>query len=123
MLLGDFFTINAIQIEGNSIRAILGLNAMHPIFEGHFPGQPVLPGACMLQIIKEILQTYIHTNIQLVKGHQLKFISPISPSNTGILQLMLRHAISENNEIAVSATLSNNAITCFKFSGIFQSGK
>lgn len=31
------------------------LDAAHPIYAGHFPGNPVLPGVCTLQIVRECL--------------------------------------------------------------------
>ena len=30
------------------------LNPQHAIYSGHFPQQPVVPGVCMLQIIKRV---------------------------------------------------------------------
>lgn len=32
------------------------LNPQHAIYSGHFPQQPVVPGVCMLQIIKECIE-------------------------------------------------------------------
>ena len=123
MLLGDFFTINSIQEEGDTAKAVLELNITHPIFEGHFPGQPVVPGACLLQMVKEILQTIKGNNIQLIKAHQLKFISLINPLENSILQIDLKYSNAENGDIITSATCSYGTITCFKFSGIFQTVK
>jgi len=123
MLLGNFYTISSVQKENNSINAMLELNTTHRIFEGHFPGQPVVPGACLLQMVKEIMQTVTPNNIRLIKAHQLKFISPINPSANNDLRFALTYNISANDEITVSATLLNNTVACFKFSGVFQSGK
>ena len=56
-MLDDFYTLNQIapQGEGKYICRIT-LNPAHPIFAGHFPGNPITPGVCMLQIIKELTE-------------------------------------------------------------------
>ena len=59
MLLNDFFTINDKVSSETEIWAELYINATHKIFEGHFPNQPVVPGVCMMQMIKEILEQVI----------------------------------------------------------------
>ncbi len=120
MLLGDFFTISSIQKEGDSSKAILELNAAHSIFEGHFPGQPVVPGACLLQMVKEIMQIITCSEMQLIKAHQLKFIFLIDPAKNTILQMVLTYSINENNEVKVLAILSKDTVVCFKFNGMFQ---
>jgi len=120
MLLGYFFTINSIEEEGDTAKAVLKLNITHPIFEGHFPGQPVVPGACLLQMVKEILQTIKGDNIQLIKAHQLKFISLINPLENSILQIVLKYRNAENGQTTASATCSYGTTICFKISGVFQ---
>ena len=30
------------------------LDAAHPVYAGHFPGNPVLPGVCTLQIVGSV---------------------------------------------------------------------
>ena len=32
------------------------LDASHPVYRGHFPGHPVLPGVCTLQLVR-VFQT------------------------------------------------------------------
>lgn len=120
MLLGDFFTISSIKEENNFFKAILELNTVHPIFDGHFPDQPVVPGACLLQMVKEITQTIMGSELQLIKAHQLKFISLIDPSKNPILEMVLTHSTTKNGEVVVSATLAKDTVACFKFSGLFQ---
>ena len=54
MLKDDFFIFTDLQTEGNIVKTDIELNAAHTIFKGHFPDQPILPGVCMLQMVKEV---------------------------------------------------------------------
>ena len=120
MLKDDFFTISSKQKENNSYKFILELNAMHNIFEGHFPGQPVVPGACMLQMLKEVTEIILDKKVQLTKADNLKFLQLINPNEHRTLQMDLTFNISEDGIANVSANLSNGSSVCFKFSGSFQ---
>jgi 3-hydroxyacyl-[acyl-carrier-protein] dehydratase len=79
MLLDDFFIIDDWQPGNGLARAILRINWGHPIFEGHFPGRPVVPGACLLQIVKELLSMAVSSEVRLTRTDQIKFISMIGP--------------------------------------------
>jgi len=120
MLKDDFFTISSIQKENNSFKIMLELNAMHKIFEGHFPGQPVVPGACMLQMVKEVTEIILIKKIQLTKADNIKFLLLINPNEHKALLMTLTCNISEDGIANVSANLSNGSSVCFKFSGSFQ---
>ncbi len=43
--------IDAIDVEAGTVTAISRLPEKSPIFEGHFPGYPTLPGVMMLELI------------------------------------------------------------------------
>ena len=118
-LLNDFFIINSITSDKGSVKATLELNAMHKIFEGHFPGQPVVPGVCMMQMIKEILEISIGKETRLKKADHLKFLSVINPAMNNIANADLKYTIEATDEINLTATLSNSTATCFKFRGMF----
>jgi len=120
MLKDDFFTISSIQKENNSFKIMLELNAMHKIFEGHFPGQPVVPGACMLQIVKEVTENILSKKMRLAKADNIKFLLLINPNEHRTLQMDLTFNISGDGIANVSANLSNGSSACFKFSGSFQ---
>ncbi|MES2331834.1 MAG: hydroxymyristoyl-ACP dehydratase [Bacteroidota bacterium] len=120
MLQGEFFTISSIKKEEASIQVMLDLNASHAIFAGHFPVQPVVPGACLLQMVKEIMEIALDNKLQLVKAHQLKFMSPIDPNRGKIVEAVLTFTITENKEVNVAATFTHEAIVCFKCNAIFR---
>lgn len=143
MLLNDFFTIKAIKGpndgdrkgSGNTFRATLEINARHRIFAGHFPGQPVVPGACLLQMVKEVTQLalvtqpalatdwVLVTELRLSEADSLKFLAPVDPQKNNLLEMVVTVLIKEEDKISVSANLFNHESVCFKFSGIFQAVK
>ncbi len=119
MLLGSLFSIVSMQTENNSVILELTLYDRHPVFDGHFPGRPVVPGACLLQLVKEIMQVITGGELQLIKANQLKFISLIEPARKGILKMQLTYQ-TEGTTVSASGTLFNDAVVCFRFNGSFQ---
>lgn len=103
MLLNDFYTIEALD-RVEAAHAVLRLNAAHPIFAGHFPGQPVVPGACQLQIIQEVLSHVLGNEYRLLKGDQVKFLMPIDPRRHPRIEATLRYSA-----VAVSADADGGA--------------
>ena len=75
MLQNDFFTITAVSGEGHSFNVMLELNASHTIFDGHFPGHPVVPGACLMQMVQEVTETVLGSELRLIRADHLKFIA------------------------------------------------
>lgn len=120
MLLNDFFTIQKIETSDTEIKALLAINAAHKIFEGHFPGQPVVPGVCMMQMIKETLETVTCGSTDLVSAPEIKFLVIIDPSQNNIIEAELKYKPEENGYVNVTAVLSKGETTHFKFRGLFH---
>lgn len=126
MLQNDFFTIRSIKKEDDSFRILLELNAAHKIFEGHFPGQPVVPGACLMQIIQEIAETALGRSLRLLRADHLKFIAFIDPVINRFLEVRFTYIIKGDSLLNVSGELSANnsadlldkSKLCLKFSGL-----
>lgn len=53
MLVKDYYTIDKITDTEECRQYHITLNADCPVYEGHFPGSPVSPGVCNIQMIKE----------------------------------------------------------------------
>jgi 3-hydroxyacyl-[acyl-carrier-protein] dehydratase len=120
MLLNDFFTVTTLSEEASSFKAVLALNARHRIFEGHFPGQPVVPGACLMQMVQEVTELALGGGtLRLIRADQMKFIIPIDPGKTVELEMKLDWVRKEDGAVQVTASISDNGRVCFKFSGVF----
>ena len=114
----DLFSIKNIAHEDGIILAVLNINQNSEILKGHFPGQPVIPGACMLQVLKEVLEDALKVSTLLKKADNLKFLRIIDPENTKTVLLDIVYKIGSDT-IGVSAKLSTDEMICFKFQGSF----
>ena len=57
------------------------------IYQAHFPGEPITPGVCIVQIGKELIellaeQTSKPQMLEIIKVKNVKFLSVISPNET-----------------------------------------
>ncbi|MDB5131885.1 MAG: FabA-like domain protein [Mucilaginibacter sp.] len=114
----DIFAITKIEHQNNSVHAALDVNKDSEIFKGHFPGQPVVPGACMLQVVKDVLETALNIQLQLKKAGHLKFVSMIDPRVAREVQMEISYKLGEE-EIAITASLACDGVVCFKLQGNF----
>jgi 3-hydroxyacyl-[acyl-carrier-protein] dehydratase len=122
ILEGHFYTIVNPVMENGKIQAIIKINAGHEIFRGHFPGQPVVPGVCMMQIVKELLEKNTGKAVRLHNGHDLKFLSVIDPGKNNMVNAEAYYTVHSSGDINVTARLFYNDITFFKFKGVFIEG-
>ena len=119
MLKDSLYKITSLSRQEGSIEAALKINADNAIFKGHFPNQPVLPGACMLHMLKEVLETALDASLRMKKADTIKFLTLIDPLQQGVLQLTVAYKPADNNELFVTANLSAGTNSCFKFKGVF----
>ncbi len=85
MLLNDLYTIQSLKEENNKIESAVQLNSHHDIFKGHFPGQPVLPGVCMMQMITEITGKFLKQALHISGAPLIKFLRMIDPEKTPLI--------------------------------------
>lgn len=111
------FSIDNITHDVGAITATISINKNSEIFDGHFPGQPVVPGACMLQLVKDVLETALSCSLQLTKAGHLKFISMIDPRIEQTAQLYITY--TKDEFVHATAKLVCGNTDSFKFQGIF----
>src|SRR5258705_13864017 len=120
MLQGDFFDIHKLKTAGFDIKADLVINAGHKIFEGHFAGHPVVPGVCMMQMVKEILEQVFKKKTNLASAADMKFLAIINPEENTNIQAVLKYKIEETSNMTVWASLFKDDRIYFKFKGVFN---
>lgn len=87
MLMNDFYSLREIQSTESDFTALISFNADHAIFKGHFPQQPIVPGVCMMQIVKEVLEQETGKKLILNNAPQVKFLQLITPEITPSIHL------------------------------------
>lgn len=103
-----------------SIEAEVRLNSNHEVFKGHFPGQPVLPGACMVQMLRAILEQAMQCEFKLSKASNIKFLSVVVPNiHTTIKYTIDIKSVSED-KLAVESQLWAGEVSSMKFSGLYK---
>lgn len=105
MLLDHFYTIRSCESADSTTWTIrLELNPQHPVYQGHFPNHPVVPGVCMLQFIKECTEEIRQRKLRYAQIASCKFLSALQPSETPLVSLTLSFkATEEGNQIQLQA--------------------
>jgi 3-hydroxyacyl-[acyl-carrier-protein] dehydratase len=116
MLLNDFYYIDILHAEDHQVNAQIRINPRHGIFEGHFPGQPVVPGVCMVQIVKELMEQHLVTKLLLRTASQLKFLQLVVPDEDDIIEVSIQYKIEKNN-YTIIASFRNGPGFIFKMNG------
>lgn len=121
MLLKNFYEIKSLErtAEGK-YTAQITINAAHDVFKGHFPGNPVTPGVCMMQIIKELTQEVVNVPLVMTSASNIKFMALINPEATPELKLELDVTETETGEVKVKNTTCFNETVALKLSCIYS---
>lgn len=100
-MLKDFYTLNTLQqIAANTYLCTLTLNAEHPIFKGHFPNNPVTPGVCMMQIVKNLTEQITGHQLQLTPDAQCKIYGAHQPRPSSFLATFTQFANPRRTSIS-----------------------
>ena len=94
MLLNNLYTIQSLSETDNIIQATINLKSDHAIFNGHFPGQPVLPGVCMMEMVSEVLGVCLHGSYRISGGPLIKFLRMIDPRMNPLINLEINYQTS-----------------------------
>ena len=123
MLSNSFYNIvSSTQLADGSYRYEVSLDGRHEIFKGHFPKLPVLPGVCILQIVKDIVEDIVGYKLRLRQASNVKFMSLIMPdSSDNRLTFVLNISRTDDTSWVVKNTTSQNDITVVKLTNIYQS--
>ncbi|MBU0763464.1 MAG: 3-hydroxyacyl-ACP dehydratase [Bacteroidetes bacterium] len=122
MLLNDFFKIKRIKKDKSntgSATVRVEINRLHAVFDGHFPGNPIVPGVCQLQMIKEILSELEGKTYYLKKGIDIKHIGIIVPGEPPLLDFNLDYSAESDDSVSMNCTITAEDKTFLKFRGVF----
>jgi len=116
----SYYSLNINKSTAEDILASVSLNADHELFKGHFPTQPVLPGACMIQIQKHIIEEANQYKVTFIAASNIKFLSVVDPQIHKVIIFTIRIKRLADELIAVDASLTAEEKVSMKFSGTYK---
>ena len=119
ILLDDFYSLIEKKASPGVVTARIAIKKTHRILEGHFPGLPVVPGVCMLQIVREIMEVHIGRDLKIIASDNMKFLSVISPEQNPEVEAAINYS-EDGGNFLINATLFAGATTFFKLKAILK---
>ena len=90
MLRGVLYETVSMDAAGATIRLL----PESPVYRGHFPGYPITPGVCLVEIALELMEEMADQvghdgKVRLVAAKNIKFTNPVLPTETTELRFNL----------------------------------
>ena len=125
MLLNNFLYIQSVSVAepfGSQQQCLYSgvLSENHMIYKGHFPGNPIVPGVCQVQMIKELVELTVKHPLNLTESDNIKFLSMINPRINSHLEFNIHIIRTTDCQFSVTANIKSGATTFLKFKGKFE---
>ena len=128
MLRNSFFSTVSLPQTSQNINADhpvvfkvgIRINPDHPIFEGHFPEQPIVPGVTYIEMIREIMEMVLNKELQLKEGTNIKFLAITNPLINAYLDIEFSLIQKEENLITAKVLITSENNPVIKFEGKFS---
>ncbi len=115
-LKNDFYEVVSADRDAPVPSYHIRLNAGHQIFQAHFPGKPVTPGVCLIQIGKELTEDFLGRKLQLRLLKNVKFLSVVSPLQTPEFVFRITKVTVDSDEVALQLTADDGDTPLLKMS-------
>ena len=81
---------------------------------------PIVPGVCMMQMMKEIMEQQVKRKLIVRTGDNMKFLSVINPNENSEIEANINYEDGQDG-ILINATLFSGTTTFFKLKATLQS--
>lgn len=112
----NLFTIKQDTSHENQHEFALQLNAEHLIYKAHFPGKPIMPGVCIVQIAKELAEEMVGRQLDVISVKNAKFLAVINPEKNPEVTYVVEVLMVTEDEVVFSALVKNEKTSFAKLS-------
>lgn len=108
MLVPDYYSIKEQYKEADSFVFCVALNPACQVYEGHFPGSPVSPGVCNIQMIKECIELATGKELFMNYIQQCRLTTLITPQTHPELNIRIQILSETAEQVKVRALIESN---------------
>ena len=118
--LDNLFHIESIEDSENGFTALLCCNPNHLIYQAHFPGNPITPGACLLQTAGEVLQRKLGRPLFLKASKNVKYLNVLVPAEGKEVRFTFSNIVESETECKAEVVIADEASVYTKMSLTFS---
>ncbi|RLD67494.1 MAG: 3-hydroxyacyl-ACP dehydratase [Bacteroidetes bacterium] len=116
------YKILSIEKLEEATRIVVSLNNEHEVYQGHFPGMPILPGVLQVEMLKELFEGILGKLLRLDSAKSIKHLNMIDPNTIKEVVFELKYKVQEggwNLRATISDLKDDKPKIFMKFSGVF----
>ncbi|MBR5325902.1 MAG: 3-hydroxyacyl-ACP dehydratase [Prevotella sp.] len=117
-LLNDFYSIVDEASCDGTYNCKVKMNPQHGLYKVHFPGNPVTPGVCLVQMATEILERKYNKKFLLSEAVNIKFRKTVVPEDEPTF--VFNKVVFEDDLLKTSVTIEDNENQFVKMSLIYK---
>ncbi len=118
MFLNDLYTFSEIrQLPDGNFETGIELNPGHRVFMGHFPGQPILPGVCILEMLKDVVKKYTGKEMKISQASSIKYLKVVDPTKDTFLKMQIGIKEEADSMLVSATSFTSDGSPHFKFKG------
>ena len=116
VFLDNLFIIQSITDTDTGFSAKLRCNPAHPVYQAHFPGNPITPGACLLKTAGEVLQQKTGRSLYLKSSKNIKYLSLLVPEAEKEVRFEYSNYTETEDGCKVQVVIADDTIVYTKMS-------
>lgn len=118
--LDELFILQSIEDTENGFTTILRCNPEHLIYQAHFPGNPITPGACLLQTASEVLQCKLCRPLFLKASKNVKYLNVLVPTEGKEVRFTFSNLVESETECKAQVVIADETQVYTKMSLTFS---
>ena len=118
--LDNLLITQSITDTENSFTAVLRCNPRHLIYQAHFPGNPITPGACLLQIAGELMQRKTGRTLYMKSSKNVKYLNVLVPAEDKEVRFVFSNLAEIDTECKAQVVIADEAQVYTKMSLTFS---
>ena len=117
MLENKLYIIEHKEVHGDNVVFSIRQNKSNEIFKAHFPGTPITPGACLIEIARELCEKQIGESVKIQFLKSVKFLNIITPTTNELLKFDITLSPEGDNtfDTKIQITSDENVYTKIHF--------
>lgn len=117
MLENKLYLIEHKEVNGEKITFTIRQNKSNEIFKAHFPGNPITPETCLIEIARELCEKHIGKSLKIRFLKSVKFFNIITPIANEFLKFDISLFSADDNVFYAKIRIlaDENVYTKIKF--------